>query len=41
VTSEASAQRSEAPVWGTEPLPMTDAGKIAKHALRAAWLAQS
>jgi long-chain acyl-CoA synthetase len=25
----------------TEPLPMTDAGKIAKHALRDAWLAES
>jgi long-chain acyl-CoA synthetase len=25
----------------TEPLPMTDAGKIAKHALRDAWLAGS
>jgi long-chain acyl-CoA synthetase len=25
----------------TEPLPMTDAGKIAKHELRAAWLADS
>ena len=25
----------------TEPLPMTDSGKIAKHALRDAWLADS